>query len=184
MKLKKKSGAMEKKSEASAFNAFEDALKALQHEGILMKGGLSAYVIYVIAILVVFFLVLQIFVDFADITVRIMTLSIPVLVAGVFAGMWNEYLKFRKDETTANLRGESLRLKVELATNRGEAIINFFRFWAESNPAGFATIMGQDFKLLTGLLNDLDAVYAELGLDEARFNNLRAAVDELKRNGE
>ena|ERR1041384_3877596 len=144
-------------------NSLDKSLKALADTSVLSAGGLAAYGVYVVAVIIVLFIVVRAFsASVSALLPQLITASGLLLVTGLAGAALASYLQFRSAALAAQLESEKLKLKVELSMQRGSFVVSLLENWSKNDYQGFSKAMN-DGKL-SEVLNQLDRNYLELGV--------------------
>lgn len=156
---------------ASALQVYEKSIDALRDTRILSKGGIAAYGIYVVAILLALFLTLNFFTTaIAQFIGQLILVFGLLLGAGLLGAALVGYLNFRKLAIAAQLEADAFRQKAELAQQRGLLIVKLLEQWQNNDYKNFAEAMKSGTILL-----ELDKSYQELGLSGELFSSVLTA---------
>ena len=185
--------------DSTAESLYEKTIKALQDKSILMAGGIPAYAIYVAAVLIAFFLVLQLFGNFFEYFQSLIVVVAVLLGTGLLATILAGYFDIKRKEALARLdlekarldilrsdtearhNSEDLKIKTELAVQRGKNMLDFMTTWIAKDARSYENIFGKDPNALAEVFKDLDDVYEKLGIEGQGFQKLLVKIQEERK---
>ena len=136
----------------------EKLIYAFGNSTILKVGGISAYTLYLVALLLVLF---TLFGGHQDEYLFLRSI-ILLLVFAVVLHLSVNYFSFLREKNAIQFQIELINKKYELARERNLQVINFLSTMVINDKEGFGNIFSRE-EILFKLLKNMDDVYNKIG---------------------